>query len=382
MARLSGADYDLQDVPVEEYFPNMAHVLDQTHDGDESNMSPLETLLHAYYRNLRENNREIADETLDEIRLYILRNGCQDEAWEEKIKLEQAHLGEDDIKDTVRGKIWKLLLGVSKLDAEVYIEVVETQEKAFDYHLIRKDSKRTCLTHSGYKDRVPEKVLVRLLNTYCLHDQCPGYVQAMNCCAGALLYAMPELDAYHCFHKLCVQLCPTYWNKEYSIVGAYAGALLVHDCIKVCDEELFSSLELIHPWTYAFPAVTSLYTVAPPLDELVKLWDFIFSFGIHVIILCVTAQVINERNLVFEPDAKGTRSSRRWSPINASEIIQTVLRILPSIKAETELWENIRMHTVDVRLATRIKEQGAKKILSKSTKTHKRFESKSVIGHL
>lgn len=81
---------------------------------------------------------------------------------------------------------------------------------------------------------------------------------------------------------------------------------MVHDCLKICDAELYSKLELVHPYCYAFPAVSSIYAVAPPLTELLKLWDFEFSFGIHFNILCVAAQVINERDLVFENDADGT----------------------------------------------------------------------------
>jgi len=343
--------------------------------------SVLEKLVNSYYKAVKENSTK-SEDALNAIRFHVLQLGAQCEIWEKKLEEEQVNkLSEDAMSDTVRGNVWKTLVGINEVNPEQYLESLErgaNGRKSFCYADIRHDTKRTYPSVSLYRNRVPEKILVRILNCYCQVDDCPGYVQGMNAVAGALLIVMPELDAYHCFYRISHDLCPTYFNKEYNIVGAYAGAFLVHDCLKICDAELYSKLELVHPYCYAFPAVSSIYAVAPPLTELLKLWDFEFSFGIHFNILCVAAQVINERDLVFENDADGRRSSRKWSAINAQEIIATVKRILPIVQEDSELWKNICLHTTDFALASRIKDHGTKKILLKSNRSHRRFESKPI----
>lgn len=79
--------------------------------------------------------------------------------------------------------------------------------------------------------------------------------------------------------------------------------------LKIVDPELFAHLsskgQLAE--TYAMPrnelfsenltniAVLSFSGCTPPLEELLKLWDFFFAFGVHLNIIAVVAQIILNR---------------------------------------------------------------------------------------
>ena len=51
---------------------------------------------------------------------------------------------------------------------------------------------------------------------------------------------------------------------------------------------------------YAFGSVLTLCACTPPLPEVLKLWDFLFSYGAHLNILCIVAQLIMMRTQIME----------------------------------------------------------------------------------
>lgn len=75
--------------------------------------------------------------------------------------------------------------------------------------------------------------------------------------------------------------------------GVHAGCALVDRVLSVVDPVLFNYLEskFLTANIYAFPLVMSLHACVPPLEEAVKLWDAVFSFGVHLEILICVAQV-------------------------------------------------------------------------------------------
>lgn len=52
--------------------------------------------------------------------------------------------------------------------------------------------------------------------------------------------------------------------------------------------------------TALFSAVLTLCACTPPLDEVLKLWDFLLAYGVHLNVLCVIAQLILMREEVIE----------------------------------------------------------------------------------
>lgn len=63
--------------------------------------------------------------------------------------------------------------------------------------------------------------------------------------------------------------------------------------LSVVDPALFNYLEskFVTANIYAFPLLMSLHACVPPLEETIKLWDAVFSFGVHLEVLICVAQV-------------------------------------------------------------------------------------------
>jgi cell cycle arrest protein BUB2 len=89
-----------------------------------------------------------------------------------------------------------------------------------------------------------------------------------------------------------------------------ANSQMIDSILMIVDPELFAHLsskgQLAE--TYCMPrmiillssiltivAVLSFSGCTPPLEELLKLWDFFFAFGVHLNIIAVVAQIILNR---------------------------------------------------------------------------------------
>ncbi|KAH9029081.1 TBC-domain-containing protein [Lactarius pseudohatsudake] len=201
---------------------------------------------------------------------------------------------------TLRYRIWKILLRVTDLPAKTFLEYVargpcEVREK------IRNDTFRTLATDRGFKERVREDMLVRLLDAFVWRNydrqetQQLGftYVQGMNVLAAPFLYTMPsELEAFFCFAKFIEESCPLYVQP--TLEGVHRGLRLLDRCLKIVDLELFNYLRSknLSAELYAFPSVLTLCACTPPLDQVLQLWDFLLAFGVHLNVLCVIAQLL------------------------------------------------------------------------------------------
>jgi len=241
---------------------------------------------------------------------------------------------------TLRPRIWKILLGVTELPASTFLEYVsrgpcEVREK------IRNDTFRTLATDRGFKERVREDMLVRILDAFVWrnHDREDSqrlgftYVQGMNVLAAPFLYTMPsEVEAFFCFAKFIEESCPLYVQP--TLDGVHRGLKLLDRCLKIVDPELFQYLRSknLSAELYAFPSVLTLCACTPPLDQVLKLWDFLLAFGVHLNVLCVIAQL-----LLIREEVMGTSSPMRllrtFPPLEALPVIGiavTLVRDLPS----------------------------------------------------
>ncbi|KAG2058987.1 TBC-domain-containing protein [Suillus hirtellus] len=212
-----------------------------------------------------------------------------------------------EIDPTLRPRIWKILLRVDDVSACIFLEYVargpcEVREK------IRNDTFRTLATDRGFKERVREDMLVRLLDAFVWrsHDRQETqqlgftYVQGMNVLAAPFLYTMPsELEAFFCFAKFIEECCPLYVQP--TLEGVHRGLKLLDRCLKIVDPELFAYLRMknLSAEIYAFPSVLTLCACTPPLDQVLQLWDFLLAFGVHLNVLCVIAQLLLMRDEVM-----------------------------------------------------------------------------------
>ncbi|ETO09445.1 RabGAP/TBC domain-containing protein, partial [Reticulomyxa filosa] len=147
------------------------------------------------------------------------------------------------------------------------------------YFDIRKDTMRTFKTNGFFKGRVSEKALIRVINSYC-HKSQSNYVQGMDVIAAMLLLNMTELDA---FATLTVVLVPS--QPEQGLAGAFGSTMLVFKILQLVDKPLSDHLSdpSIHPFALFFPVMSSLLSITKPIVQVMRLWDFLFAFGLHMI---------------------------------------------------------------------------------------------------
>ena len=122
------------------------------------------------------------------------------------------------------------------------------------------------------------------------------YVQGMNVLVAPFLYLMPEVDAYHAFMTLITRHCPRYVASN--LDGTHHGCSLVDRVLEILDPELHQHIieKILRPEIFAFPFVMTLLANMSPLSEVIRVWDVIFAFGIHLDILLVTCQIMLMRN--------------------------------------------------------------------------------------
>eukprot|EP01083_Nonionella_stella_P006469 18791_1 len=273
-------------------------------------------------------------------------------------------------EDTTRGKAWRLLLGLDRLDSTNY----QTQIKkgaSKDYIKIRGDTKRTFLTSAAYNSRVPESRLIRLLNSF-VQQYHTRYLQAHDAIAGILLYVMPELPAFESFCSLINAHIPLYFHSDQSLlhrrrahdlIGSYAASYLAWDILKVCDKQIFDHLNRLPAHAYLFPLVASFQTICKPFTEVIKLWDFLFCFGFHLNPVMAAAHIIvNKKRILLQTPPmllRGLLSQRMWMnrATDASEIVHCTLKLIETLKESQhkELWNNVLYHATNLDVAASIK---------------------------
>ncbi|KAN0107165.1 Rab-GTPase-TBC domain containing protein [Russula decolorans] len=256
---------------------------------------------------------------------------------------------------TLRYRIWKILLRVNDLPAETFLQYVargpcEVREK------IRNDTFRTLATDRGFKERVREDMLVRLLDAFVWrnHDRQESsqqlgftYVQGMNVLAAPFLYTMPsELEAFFCFAKFIEESCPLYVQP--TLEGVHRGLRLLDRCLKIVDPELYNCLRSknLSAELYAFPSVLTLCACTPPLDQVLRLWDFLLAFGVHLNVLCVIAQLLLIRDNVMASSSP-MRLLRTFPPLEASPVIGIAVTLVRDLPAE--LYDELARHPYEYR---------------------------------
>lgn len=145
---------------------------------------------------------------------------------------------------TYRSIVWKLLLDIPCLDIATYLSLV-AKGKSPSHEKIRNDTFRTLATDQGFKERVKEEKLIRLLDAFVwkhFDDEAAGdgqaeaeaagyyefsYVQGMNVLAAPFLYAcQSEVEAFRCFARFIEYCCPLYVQP--TLAGVHRGLQVSH----------------------------------------------------------------------------------------------------------------------------------------------------------
>lgn len=350
----------------------------------------LEEMIDQYYEQLRRKNKKQVERFQTNIRKYVLFHGCSEEDITPEVDMPEAK--DDDhaifqlgpslpvirkVEDTLRGKLWRTLLGVRELNVTDYQKQVSKRENIKWYVKIRGDTKRTFLTSQTYNSRVSEERLVRILNSYVSKYGKP-YVQGMDAIAAGLLYVMPEVLAWNSFVLLMETHFPLYYYSEdshkRSLIGAWAGAVLAGQIIPIMDQELGEHLSDCHPFQLYQPCVQSFGAICQPFEEMIRLWDFLFAFGVYLMPVATVAQLIYHKQKILDCPREKLMSTmlgmRMWPRLHARSVIDISMRIIIELKDNHPvLWRSLRLHACDMDVAWAVKQQAAKFGTSASSAT-------------
>ncbi|KAL2863932.1 rab-GTPase-TBC domain-containing protein [Aspergillus lucknowensis] len=317
-----------------------------------------------------------AQEALQELRYLVLSTRVE---------------ADGDGMSTYRVYLWLILLDIPPLPTDQYLSLIH-RGRSPAYAKIRNDTFRTLATDPLFKRRVTEASLIRLLNAVAwkIHDAKnkhrsksrpssrrremellintppsiaeeepsaddmtpnslissnssaapigPGitnetaiYVQGMNVlCAPFLYAARSEVEAFALFHTFITRECPGYIRG--AMDGVHRGLVLVDRCLEIVEPKLAAYLfsKGLQAKLYAFPSVLTLCACTPPLPEVLHLWDFLFSYGSHLNILCIVAQLIRMRDTLLNSPSPN-KILRSFPPLDAKEIIALTVLIVRKI---------------------------------------------------
>jgi len=271
---------------------------------------------------------------------------------------------------SVRGLVWQLLLGASPVSSSSYLSLLShgSIHPRELYQKIRGDVFRTFRDDGGFWEVVTEEQMSRLLNAFVWEQHTvqkyqtkdgaekPSpftYLQGMNAIAGCFLYCLPELDAFACLRTFITRSTPLYWLSSH--IGANAGCKLVDAILEVVDPTLATHLAAYTPgaYVYAFHCVSGFCATIRPLEEVMRLWDFLLAFGPHFNVLCVAAQIVLlRRGLLSTSNPKSILDYRSWPRLDASKTIALALSFLPHLPHK--LYTNIVRHATDMAVAEMI----------------------------
>jgi cell cycle arrest protein BUB2 len=117
-------------------------------------------------------------------------------------------------------------------------------------------------------------------------------------------------------------------------------------CLEIVDAQLYRYLnsKKLTATVYAFPSVMTFCACTQPLPELIKLWDFLIAYGIHLNILCVISQIILIKNeLINSPSPM--KQLRILPDLDAAKIINITLGLIPLLPED--LYDLLVRHPFD-----------------------------------
>lgn len=123
-----------------------------------------------------------------------------------------------------------------------------------------------------------------------------GYIQGMNCLAGCFLYTMPEAEAWASMVAMITKMCPRYCGLN---GGSYDGDILVRRIIEAVDPTLAQKIALVPLSVFTHQVLQGFCTIYPPLSEILKLWDLMLSFGMHMTTIFTACMIILRRDEIL-----------------------------------------------------------------------------------
>ncbi|KAJ1727386.1 CDC16 protein [Coemansia sp. Benny D160-2] len=252
----------------------------------------------------------------------------------------------------LRRTVWLAMLEVRDIGVEAYARALQRCPSA-SAAKIDNDAFRTLAGDAEFRRRVPTAAVVRVLNALLsAPDRAPSdpprYVQGMNTLAAPFLFALGEGAGFFAFRQFLRKECPLYARP--ALPGVHACVQLVDECLAHVDPRLFSHLRRHGAVAkiYAFPAAMTLSASVGPLRQVVRLWDFLLAFGVHLNVVCIVAQLLSMRELLLTTPSP-MAFLRSWPPLRADSVIRRTREIYDLLP--DTLRRTIKLHAHDPHLA-------------------------------
>ncbi len=253
--------------------------------------------------------------------------------------------------------LWLTFLNISPMSTDTYLGLIH-RGRSPAYEKISNDVFRTLATDTLFKRRVTDASLTRVLNAtaWRIYDEQSSnppsefaqkykqstYLQGLNVLSAPLLYASrSEAQAYALLTCVLNEHIPTYLSPHMS--GVHSGLDLIDRILAEISPALSSHLlsKGLPAKIYAFAPVTTLCACIPPLPEVLKLWDFLFAFGVHMNLVCVVAQLLMLKDkLIAEPQPG--KILRNFPNLDADEVVKMSVFIVKDLSEE--LYRDVVMH--------------------------------------
>ncbi|OBA24922.1 hypothetical protein HANVADRAFT_54225 [Hanseniaspora valbyensis NRRL Y-1626] len=226
------------------------------------------------------------------------------------------------ISSKLRIELWCILLQIDLNGITTdYINGVTTMKEEniyLDwYKKIDQDISRTFINTSLSKNPTKQKQLKRILYLFAYNNN--FYIQGMNVILAPIL-TMTDIEpiAYAIFDKSMLKL-NNYYNESLSLDRIHNGCKLVETVLSKIDPKLYKKFnKLSYPLhLLVVPSIMTLSGNAEPVTEVLKMWDFIIAYGVHLNVLFIVAQLVIVRDTILK--------------INSEEELFNYLRKMPKL---------------------------------------------------
>lgn len=182
-----------------------------------------------------------------------------------------------------RSYVWSILSRTQTFSTEHYLQLLSELENSLSKELrmkIKNDTFRTLMNDQRFHQKVSEDLLIRILSCVAMTNDV-GYVQGLNVLLAPIAYSChrSEPQAFAILHSVITYHIPLYITPN--LEGVHTGLSLVDVVLKLIDPVLSEALDskFLKTEIYAFPSVLTLSACTPPLQAVLKLWDFYLHMG-------------------------------------------------------------------------------------------------------
>eukprot|EP01102_Stenamoeba_stenopodia_P021976 TRINITY_DN8996_c0_g1_i1.p1 TRINITY_DN8996_c0_g1~~TRINITY_DN8996_c0_g1_i1.p1 ORF type:complete len:453 (+),score=105.56 TRINITY_DN8996_c0_g1_i1:43-1401(+) len=327
-----------------------------TLDDEEAKRQSEEKLRKKYQKLIEDGSKSIQtadklEKNLEALKEMIIFKGMPADTQEE------INLNRTEGRCTLRGTIWKILLRVGRLDADLYCRLIEMgpspQAMALD--------RDTARMEKNFNKRLRREELVRLVNASVHFFSLPGqkerqpyaYLQGTARWAGVLLTQMSELEAFFCYVEL-TRRCQTYSAARFK--GSLTGGKLFLNVLKKVEPKVYDRITNVTSPSallvvYANPILISFWSICSPYNEVIKLWDFFLAYGFHLSVIALVAQVVLLKRQILAEDNNPLQilatARGKFPNIDARKIIDLTLQLLRHPEMSQESYVQIYRHPFD-----------------------------------